>query len=133
MLGGLGGCRGTILHLMLHQRHGYRLSLRLAACLGPCSLASKEVPDLAEQGDLLVVGFDPALETIEQVQQPAPIVWHPQELWKRRERLHWLELDDVRLLADDLAGGLGRHVDQANILANEVPCPFQGREPPPPG
>ena len=103
--------------------------------IGPPSavIFGEKTPDLAQQGDLLGIGLDLALQAVEQIEQPAPILGRPQELRKRHERLHRLEVDDVGLLADDFAGGLRRHVEKTDVLADELAGPFHGREPPPPG
>ena len=114
---------------VLRPRRRDRPALRVV--IGP--VFGEEAPDLAQQRDLLGIGLDLALQAVEQIEQPAPVLGCPQELRQRHERLHRLEIDDVGLLADDLAGGLRRHVEKADVLADKLACPFHGREPPPPG
>src|ERR687894_561631 len=71
----------VILRLVLLQRHCDRLSFRFTFD----AVFGEEAPDLRQQSDLLVIGLNPALEAVEQIEQLAPVLGSPQELGQRHE------------------------------------------------
>src|SRR5215217_3107777 len=90
------------------------------------SVLGQEMPDLAQQQDLLWIDLDLTLETIEQVERNAPVLSGFQELRKRCKRLFRFELGDVGLLTNDLARQIFRHVEKADVSADKLAHPLHG-------
>ena len=117
---------GSVGDILAHRSHGGRLRGPDRGGLG----LSEKAANLAEQRGLLGVDLDPVRNAVEQAEHDPSILRCRQEIWQRRERLFRLEIDDVRLLADDLAGGFRRHVEETDILPDEFSRSLHGGKPP---